>query len=148
MIIFSKKTIRYERGGKLTLAKPTPKHLEQTWAKYGSPVLLFWSAGTYTNLNFHHELSRGPFFFPLEITNGSDFQISKPQRCKIESKNEVKTFYYGDHIHTWTVIFKKKKRSSPCFQISVRPAALTVSLNLALCVKSLPIPDLEASHLP
>ena len=47
-------------------------------------------------------------FFPLEITDGSDFQINKPQRCKIETKNEVKTFYFGDHIRTWTVISKTK----------------------------------------
>ena len=85
-------------------------------------------------------------FFSLEITNSSDFQKNKPQRCKIEMKNEVKTFYFGDHIRTWTVVFKKKKkkkkRSSPCFPISVRPAASTVFSNLALRVKSLPTPGL------
>ena len=53
--------------------------LDQTWAKYGpraksgQPVLLFWPAGTYRNLNFLHELSGRPFF-SLEIMNGSDFQ--------------------------------------------------------------------------
>ena len=40
---------------------------------------------------------------------GSDFQQNKPQQCKIGIKNEVKTFYLGHHIRTWTVIFKKKK---------------------------------------
>ena len=40
-----------------------------TWANYGPraksgpPVLLFWPAGTYTNLNSHRELSGRPFFF-------------------------------------------------------------------------------------
>ena len=38
----------------------------------------------------------------------SDFQQNKPQRCKIGIKNEVKTFHFGDHIRTWTVISKKK----------------------------------------
>ena len=57
------------------------------------------------------------------------------------NKNEVKTFYFGDHIRTWTVI-SKTKRSSPCFPISVRPAASTVFPNLALRVKSLPTPGL------
>ena len=47
--------------------------LEQTWAKYGPPVLLFWPASTYTNLNSHREFSGGPFF-PFEIMDGSDFQ--------------------------------------------------------------------------
>ena len=39
------------------------------------------------------------------------FEKNKPQRCKIgikNKKNEVKTFYVGDHICTWTVILKKK----------------------------------------
>ena len=81
-------------------------------------------------------------FFPLMITDGSDFQKNKSQRCKLKMKNEVKNFYFGDHIRTWTVISKKKKRSSPCFPISVRPAGSTVFLNLALRVKSLPTPDL------
>ena len=58
-------------------------------------------------------------------------------------KNEVKTFHFEDHIRTWTVISKKKKkkkkqkRSSPCFPLSVRPAASTVFPNLALREKSL-----------
>ena len=39
---------------------------------------------------------------------GSDFQQNKPQRCKIGIRNEVKTFYFGDHIRTWIVISKKK----------------------------------------
>ena len=53
--------------------------LNQTWANYGPraksgpPVLLFWPAGIFRNLNFHHELS-GSLFFPFEITDGSDFQ--------------------------------------------------------------------------
>ena len=38
---------------------------------------------------------------------------------------------------------QKKKRSSPCFPISVRPAASTVFPNLALRVKSLPTPVLD-----
>ena len=85
--------------------------LKQTWANYGPrdksgpPVLFFWPAGTYRNLNFHHKLSGRPFF-PLKITDGRDFQKNKPQRCKIEMKNEVKTFYFGDHIRTWSVISK------------------------------------------
>ena len=41
--------------------------------------------------------------------DGSDFQKNKPQRCKTGIKNEVKTFYFGDHIRTLTVISKKKK---------------------------------------
>ena len=41
--------------------------------------------------------------------DGSDFQKNKPQRCKIEIKNEVKTFYFGGQIRTWTVISKKRK---------------------------------------
>ena len=71
----------------------------QTWANYGPraksgpPVLLFWLAGTYRNFNFHHELSGKPFL-PSEFTDGSDFQQNKPQRCTIEMKNEVKTFYF------------------------------------------------------
>ena len=84
-------------------------------------------------------------FFPVEITDGSNFQKNKPLRCKIEMKNEVKTFYFGDDIRTWTVISKtkKKKRSSPCFSISVRPAASTVFPNLALRVKSLLTPAID-----
>ena len=92
--------------------------------------------------NSHHELSGRPVF-PLEITDGSDFQKNTPQRCKIEMKHEVKNFYFGDHIRTWTVISEKKKklkRSSPCFPISERPVASTVFPNLALRVKSLPTP--------
>ena len=50
-------------------------------------------------LNSHRELSGRPFF-PFEIMDGSDFQKNKPQRCKFEIKNEVKTFYFGDHIRT------------------------------------------------
>ena len=49
--------------------------------------------------------------FFLEIINGSDFQQNKLQRGKIGIKNEineVKIFYFGDHIRTWTVISKKK----------------------------------------
>ena len=44
--------------------------------------------------------------------DGSDFQKNKPQLCKIgikNEKNEVKTFYFGDHIRTRTVISKKEK---------------------------------------
>ena len=68
---------------------------------------LFWPAGTYTNLNSHRELNGRPFF-ALEIMNGSDFQKNKPRRCNIKIQNEVKTFHFGDHIRTWTVISKKK----------------------------------------
>ena len=75
--------------------------------------------------------------------DGSDFQKNKPQRCKIGIKNEVKTFYFGDHIRMWTVI-SKKKRSLPCFTVSVRPAASTVFPNLALRAKSLPTPAVMA----
>ena len=44
--------------------------------------------------------------------DGSDFQKNKPQRCEIRIKNEVKTFYFGDHIRTRTVISKKKRFTS------------------------------------
>ena len=74
--------------------------------------------------------------------DGSDLRQNKLQRCKIGINNEVKTFYFGDHIRTWTVI-STKKRFSPCFPISVRPAASTVFPNLALRVKSLPTPDID-----
>ena len=60
--------------------------------------------------------------------------------AKLDQK-KVKTFHFGDHIRTWTVISKKK--SSPCFLISVRAAASTVFPNLAFRVKSLPTPALE-----
>ena len=98
--------------------------LDQTWANYGpraksgSLVLLFWPAGIYTKLNSHRELNGRPFI-PLEIMNDSDFQKNKPQRCKIGIKNEknkVKTFYFGDHIRTKTVISKKKKGFHLAFQ--------------------------------
>ena len=65
------------------------------------------------------------------------------QNWNIKRENEVKTFHFGDHIRTWTVIFKK--RSSLCFPISVRPAASTVFPNLAFGVKSLPTPALTCS---
>ena len=39
--------------------------------------------------------------------DGSDFQNNKPQRCKIGIENEVKTFYFENHIRAWTVISKK-----------------------------------------
>ena len=115
--------------------------LAQTWANYGpraksgSLVLLFWPAGTDSNLNSHRELS-GRSFFPLEIMDSSDFQKTKPRQCKVGLKNEVKTFYFVDHIRTWTVI-SKQKRSSSYFPISVRLAALTVVPNLALRVRNL-----------
>ena len=99
---------------------------------------------TYTNSNSHRELSKRPFF-PLEIMDDNDFQQNKPQRCKIGMKNEVKTFYFGDHVRTWTVI--SKKRSSPCFSISVRSAASTVFPNLALRVESLPTPAVDRQVL-
>ena len=76
--------------------------------------------------------------------DGSDFQKNKPQRCKIGLKNEVKTFYFGDHIRMWTVISKKKKRSLPCITVSVRPATSTVFPNLALRAKSLLTPAVMA----
>ena len=41
-----------------------------------------------------------------------------------------------------------KKRSSPCFPISLRPAASTVFPNLALCVKSLPTPGIAYLFFP
>ena len=50
-----------------------------------------------------------PPWIKRKIMDGSDFfQKNKPQRCKIEIKNEVKTFHFGNHIRTWTVISKKK----------------------------------------
>ena len=80
------------------------------------------------------------------------FNKNMPQRCEIEMKNEVKTFYFGDYIRTWSYDLQKKKekkkRSSPCFPISVRPAASTIFPNLALCLKSLPTSGLAYfSHL-
>ena len=92
--------------------------LHQTWANYdsrsksGPPVLLFWPAGAYTNLNSHRELRRRSYF-SLEIINVSAFQKNKPQWCKIgikNEKNEMKTFYFRDHIRTWTVISEKKRK--------------------------------------
>ena len=77
--------------------------------------------------------------------DGSDFHKNKLQRCKIGIKNEVKTFYFVEHIRTWTVI--SKKRSSPSFPISVRPAASTVFPNLARRVKSLPTPSLDSRQI-
>ena len=88
------------------IAYGTAYSLDQTWANYdpraqsSPPVLLFWPAGTYTNLNFHRELSGERPFFSLEIMDGCDFQKNKPQRCEIGIKNEVKTIYFGDHIRT------------------------------------------------
>ena len=77
--------------------------------------------------------------------DGSDFQKNKPQRCKIEmknEKNEVKTFYFGDYICTWTVISNKKKVFTSFYnQRAAR--GFTVFPNLALRVKSLPTPGLE-----
>ena len=84
-------------------------------------------------------------FFPLKITDGSDFQKNKPQQCKIEMKNEVKIFYFGDYFMLVISKKEKKKRSSPCFPISGRPATSTVFPNLALCVKSLSTLGLEPS---
>ena len=63
--------------------------LDQTWANYGPrakagpPVLLFWPAGTYTNLNSHREFS-GRSFFPIEIMDGSDFQKISLNGAKLE----------------------------------------------------------------
>ena len=74
--------------------------------------------------------------------DGSDFEKIILNGAKLEKKNEVKNFYFGDHIRTWTVIFKKK-RSSACFPISVWPVVSTVFSNLALRVKSLPTPGLS-----
>ena len=120
--------------------------MNQTWANYGPraksgpSVRLFWPAGTYANLNSHRELSGRPFF-PLEIMDGSDFQKNKPQRYKIGIKTRWKpsiseiTFACGP----WS----PKKSSSPCFSISVRPAASTVFPNLALRVKSLHTPGIN-----
>ena len=76
----------------------------------------------------------------------SDFQQNKPQRCKIGIKDEVNSLYFGDHNRTCIVISKKKK-SSPCFSISVRPAASTVFPNLDLRVKNLPTPGLDTRYL-
>ena len=50
----------------------------------GPPVLLFWLAGTYTNLNCHREFSGRPFFFPLEIMDGSDSQKISLNSAKLE----------------------------------------------------------------
>ena len=116
-------TSLFEKLGENHIASEWRLFLDQTWANNGpraksSPqVLSFWPASTYTNLNSHRELSGRPFF-PLEIMNGSDFQKNKPQWCKIgikNEKNEVKIFYFEDHICTWSVI--SKKRSSPCFLV-------------------------------
>ena len=65
--------------------------LDQTWANYGPransgpPVLLFWPAGTSTNLNSHREFSGKPFF-PLEIMDGSDFQKISLNGAKLEKR--------------------------------------------------------------
>ena len=90
--------------------------IDQTWANYGPraesgpPVLLFWPAGTYANLNSHCEFSGRPFF-SFGDHGWQWFSENKPQRCKTGIKNEVKTFYFGDHIRTWNVISKIKKWS-------------------------------------
>ena len=72
--------------------------------------------------------------------DGSDFQQNKPQRCKI--KNEVKTFYFGDPIRTWTFISNEKERVHLVLLFSNQRAARGFNsfLNLALRVKSLPTP--------
>ena len=63
--------------------------IDQTWANYGPraksdpPVLLFWPAGTYTNLNSRREFDVRPFF-PLEIMGGSDFQKISFNGAKLE----------------------------------------------------------------
>ena len=49
-------------------------------------------------------------FFSIRDHGGSDFK-KKQQRCKIEMKNEAKTFYFGDHIRTWSCDFQKKERN-------------------------------------
>ena len=77
--------------------------------------------------------------------DGSNLKKNKPQRCKIGITNEMKTFHFGNHMCTWTVISKKEKRSSPYFPISVRSTASTVFPNLALRVKSLPTSAQEAN---
>ena len=59
----------------------------------------------------------------------SDFQKNKPQRCKIgikNEKNEMKMFYFGDHIRTWTVIFKKRSSQGPAKVNKVK----SINLNL------------------
>ena len=56
-------------------------------------------------------------------------------------KNEVKTFYFGDHIRTWTVISEKKKNG--CHLSNQRAArGFNSFVNLARRVKSLPTPAL------
>ena len=96
---------RFDNGNRASV-------LDQTWTNYGPrvkscpPVLLLWPTRTYTNLNSHRALS----VRPLKIMDGSDFQKNKPRRCKIGIKNEVKNFYYGHHIRTWTVISEKEKK--------------------------------------
>ena len=80
--------------------------LEQTWvnfgprAKSGPPVLIFWPAGTYTNLNSHHELSERPFF-SLGIMDGSDFQTNKPQQCSLQAVHVCARTRLSETAHTY-----------------------------------------------
>ena len=71
--------------------------------------------------------------------DGSDFQKNK----KREKRGENLLFWIS---HSYEKK-KKRKRSLPCFPISVRPAASTAFPNLALRVKSLPTPGLDTSIL-
>ena len=63
------------------------------------------------NISAIYELEAGEFKAKLQNKELPDyfsrFQKNKPQRRKIGIKNEVKTFYFGDHIRTWTVTQKK-----------------------------------------
>ena len=52
-------------------------------AKSSPPVLLFWPAGTYANLNSHPEFIERSFF-SVEIIIGSDFQKISLIGAKLE----------------------------------------------------------------
>ena len=81
------------------------------------------------------------------------FLKNKPQRCKIEMKNEVKTFFFLEitFVRGAVISKKKKKKRKKGFHlvlVSVRFTASTVFPTLALRVKSLPTSGLAYfSHL-
>ena len=112
------------------------KSLAQTWA-FGKlrptgqirlPVLLFRLAGTYRNLNSHHELSGRPFF----SFRDHGWQWFKKKASMLQNWNEKQgenLLFWRSHSHVELWSPKKKeniKKSSPCFPTSVRPAASTV----------------------
>ena len=109
-------------------------------------------AGPFTLARRHlHKLKLPPrigwkTFLSLEIMDGSDFQKNKPQRCKIEIKNEVENFYFGDHIRTWTVISKKKVFTLFFNQRAAR--GFNSFSKFGPSYESLPTPGISTCHLP